>query len=54
VIADLPHLAAGTGPESTYPAGAIGQITAAVHRAGPPGGGALDTAGRGPARHSGC
>jgi imidazolonepropionase-like amidohydrolase len=34
VIADFPDLAAGTGPEPTYPAGAIGQLTAAVHRAG--------------------
>jgi imidazolonepropionase-like amidohydrolase len=34
VIADFPDLVAGTGPEPTYPAGAIGQLTAAVHRAG--------------------
>jgi hypothetical protein len=34
VIADFPDLAAGTGPEPTYPIGVIGQLTAAVHRAG--------------------
>jgi imidazolonepropionase-like amidohydrolase len=34
VIADFPDLAAGTGPEPTYPLSAIGQLTAAVHEAG--------------------
>jgi imidazolonepropionase-like amidohydrolase len=34
VIADFPDLAAGTGPEPTYPIGAIAQLTAAVHEAG--------------------
>ncbi len=34
VIADFPDLAAGTGPEPTYPIGAIADLTAAVHQAG--------------------
>ncbi len=34
VIADFPDLAAGTGPEATYPIGAIARLVAAVHQAG--------------------
>jgi Amidohydrolase family len=34
VIADFPNLAAGTGPEPTYPIELIAELTAAVHQAG--------------------
>jgi imidazolonepropionase-like amidohydrolase len=53
VIADFPHLAAGTGAEPTYAIGSIAKLTAAVHEAGArvavhstvPGAGQLVTAG---------
>jgi hypothetical protein len=34
VIADFPNLAAGTGPEPTYPIELIAELTAAVHQVG--------------------